>query len=473
VDTVRGNNATQFIKMYWGNTAAVDSSKGTAVFDTSLGYKTVLHMSEATGDVNDATVNAVVGTNTGTTTTAGIAGAARRLAGTNAANTASEDGRQMIALGTPAALNFGGPLTMSAWVRWLNVAPTEGTSSYRTALWRGSSGGGEVFVRIGTTGEPNNYYAGRWTGSASLTTSTTVTASAAADSATWIHLSGVYNGSNWSLYRNGVLAGQSPDDPDGPQTPPTAWHIGRSGIGTNLNSRWWSGDIDEVRISRVARSADYMKLTYESQKAAQKLTDIGVVATVPRAPTDVMATAGAGFNTIAVSWMAPEDNGGATITQYKAYALSDTSKSCTTTGTLTCTITGLAAGSYVFSVRAINSVGASLPSPPSEPASPTVGIAPGVENVVFRVTDGNSPYAFRIPAGFLPTTERLSLSIFDTYGRTVWSGSVQPSRTIVAEVAWDGRTTAGAKASTGIYLARVQVERTGGTVESVHGGVKR
>src|SRR5690606_9905242 len=116
------------------------------------------------------------------------------------------------------------------------------------------------------------------------------------------HLAGVYNGTNWSLYRNGVLLGTSDDDPDGPQAPPTAWHIGRSGIGSNLNSRWWAGDLDEVRISRTARSADYMKLSYESQKAAKKLTDIGLAVTVPRAPSGVFAVPGSGFNTISVTW---------------------------------------------------------------------------------------------------------------------------------------------------------------------------
>src|SRR5690606_2609268 len=69
IDTVRGNNSTQSIKMHWGNTEADSESNGAAVFDTANGYKTVLHMNEPTGDVNDATINAVVGTNTGTTTT--------------------------------------------------------------------------------------------------------------------------------------------------------------------------------------------------------------------------------------------------------------------------------------------------------------------------------------------------------------------------------------------------------------------
>jgi flagellar hook assembly protein FlgD len=273
------------------------------------------------------------------------------------------------------------------------------------------------------------------------------------------------------LYRNGVLLGTSDDDLDGPQAPPTAWHIGRSGVGSTLNSRWWAGDLDEVRISRTARSANYMKLSYESQKAAQTLTNIGVAVTVPRAPSGVIAFAGSGFNTISVSWTAPEENGGAAITQYTAYAISDPTKSCTTAN-LTCTISGLPAGSYTFSVRATNSAGQSLPSPPSEFASPTVGLAPGVGNSLFRVTGGPLPYSFRIPGALAATTERLSLTIFDTYGRTVWSGSVRPS-TGQNEISWNGRAASGARAPAGFYLARVQaVDKSGKTVEGVYKGTQ-
>jgi hypothetical protein len=470
VDTVYGNNNAQSIKMYWANPAATSQSSGSAVFTAGAGYKTVLHMNEPSGDVNDATVSGVVGTNTGTTTTAGIVGPARNFGGTNASNTASEDGRQMISLGAPEALNFTGLLTYSAWVRWLNIAPTEGTSSYRTALWRGSDGGGEVFVRIGTTQQPNNYFAGRWTGSSSLTTSSPGTAVATGDSATWIHLAGVYNGTNWSLYRNGTFVSSSADDPDGPQIPTTAWHIGRSGVGATLNSRWWSGDIDEVHIANQARSADYLKLTYESQKLSQKLTNIAAAITVPRAPTDLIASPNATIGVLVLSWAAPEDNGGSAIIGYNAYVVGDSAKSCTTTGALTCNLTNLPDGSYVVAVRAINAVGQSLPSPLSEPATPT-GILGGLESRTFRVTGGDRPYSFRIPDGFVSTTERLSLSIHDTYGRTVWSQSIQPSKSQVREISWNGRATNGTKASVGMYVVRLRAEGAGTSLEAVQGSI--
>ena len=43
-------------------------------------------------------------------------------------------------------------------------------------------------------------------------------------------------------------------------------------IGGWYNNYDFVGDIDEVRISKVARSADWMRLQYENQKPLQTLT---------------------------------------------------------------------------------------------------------------------------------------------------------------------------------------------------------
>src|SRR5690606_23827454 len=55
VDTVYGNRNNQLFRLHWGNAAAVDSSKGSAVFDTAAGFRAVWHMND-TGNVPDATV---------------------------------------------------------------------------------------------------------------------------------------------------------------------------------------------------------------------------------------------------------------------------------------------------------------------------------------------------------------------------------------------------------------------------------
>ena len=90
-------------------------------------------------------------------------------------------------------------------------------------------------------------------------------------------------------------------------------------------------------------------------------------AAVPEKPTGVVATGGKA--TATVSWTAPADNGSA-IT---AYAVSSTppSAGCTTTGALTCDVSGLTNGtSYTFTVRATNASGPSLSSIASNPVTP-------------------------------------------------------------------------------------------------------
>lgn len=92
----------------------------------------------------------------------------------------------------------------------------------------------------------------------------------------------------------------------------------------------------------------------------------GTPSDVPSAPTSVTAIGGEGQ--ASVSWSAPVSNGGSAITSYTVTA-SPGGSTCTTAST-SCTITGLGAGSYTFTVVATNSAGNSSPSS----ASPSVSV---------------------------------------------------------------------------------------------------
>ena len=107
------------------------------------------------------------------------------------------------------------------------------------------------------------------------------------------------------------------------------------------------------------------------------------------APSNVTVSTAAGEATI--TWSASAANGGDTITAYTATA-SPGGQSCTwSSGSLTCTITGLTNGvSYIFAVVAINGAGSSLPSAPSNPAMPVA--APGAPTALIATVGSGSAF---------------------------------------------------------------------------------
>ncbi|MDQ6793773.1 MAG: fibronectin type III domain-containing protein [Chloroflexota bacterium] len=117
-------------------------------------------------------------------------------------------------------------------------------------------------------------------------------------------------------------------------------------------------------------------------------------ATVPGAPTGLVATAGNGA--VALAWTAPASNGGSPITGYTATA-SPGGATCTT-ATLGCTMSGLANGtSYSFTVRAHNAVGPGAASAAATATPVAPATVPGAPTGLSATTSPTTP-------GAAPTT---------------------------------------------------------------------
>jgi hypothetical protein len=91
-----------------------------------------------------------------------------------------------------------------------------------------------------------------------------------------------------------------------------------------------------------------------------------------REPTSPLNVTGVARNgAVVVSWSAPANDGGSAITEYVVTS-SPGSASCTTSGQLTCAITGLTNNTnYTFTVVATNALGTSSPSTASSTVRPT------------------------------------------------------------------------------------------------------
>ncbi|WP_338796768.1 IPTL-CTERM sorting domain-containing protein [Acidovorax sp. DW039] len=117
------------------------------------------------------------------------------------------------------------------------------------------------------------------------------------------------------------------------------------------------------------------------------------LASVPDAPTGLVATAGNGRVTL--SWAAPASNGGSPVQHYTVSGTPGGSCQVTTT---TCTIEGLTPGTvYTFTVKATNTVGDSLASA-SASATPLASVPDTPTGLVATPGNGRMTLSWTAPA---------------------------------------------------------------------------
>jgi len=267
VDTIRGNNATQSIMMYWGNQDSGFSASVKAVFDTANGFQGVWHLGDMPhSPVRDATVNRYNGESPDTAApevAEGIIGTCRAFNGTTDFITMP---------GTASGkLDFSenGTYTVGAWVSldtFDNVSHCIVSKGYEQYYLRSTYISTNLpsatpyweFVEFGETD--------KWQAS-----------NTPALSKQWTMLVGVRDGNRQLLFSNGELVDSTTDTWFNAVARTTAndLFIGRFSkkvtVPVNEGYCYFRGSIDEVRITSTARSPYWIRLSYMNQRSDDRL----------------------------------------------------------------------------------------------------------------------------------------------------------------------------------------------------------
>ncbi|MBN1600161.1 MAG: DUF2341 domain-containing protein, partial [Chitinispirillaceae bacterium] len=263
IDTVFGNDATQYITMYWGKSGVSSKSDGMTVFEKENRHAGVWHFGESSGSLYDATSYSYTCTRNGNMAqTTGTIGYGQTFDGSG----------DYAELGDYLNLGYNN-FTVSAWVK-------RGSTGTHTIAGKTNGGGPSSLYGWCFTFDLNGYLyfytasgGSAWgdAGSFWLRSSSTLT-----DNTAWHYVTAVINKSSNSLCKIYIDGADKSGTTTGSIT-----DVGS--IANTLNTRIGSesaggsqfqGSLDEVRTSFSARSSDWIKLCYENQKNNQTISNI-------------------------------------------------------------------------------------------------------------------------------------------------------------------------------------------------------
>ncbi len=257
LDTLMGADDSQYVTMYWGNGSATSNSSGENTFSTSDGYQGVWHFDNS---LLDATSNSNDGSDNGTTnTTTSMIGDARDF-----------DGSSDVQVADHSSLDNSNKMTWSVWVRPTALGGAQGILGKRIssadnvdyAYTMFFYTGDDVFLDIETANDRLQ----------------TVTSFA---NNNWYHVMAVFDGtlaagSRSKIYRNGVLDVTATETSTGIGNKACDLVFGKLNVAYATS---FSGIIDEARIENTARSADWVKLCWVTQKSDTTILAFGAVDT--------------------------------------------------------------------------------------------------------------------------------------------------------------------------------------------------
>jgi len=233
----------QEIRLHWGHSNAASASDGKSVFNASNGYLATWHMDPSLAD-STVTLNAK---DHGTQDTPGQIGRARRFL--RGQGLSAGEGINHFPTGSQ-------PHTTEAWFR-------SSTPNSTLVGWGRERAQGKVVMQFRS---PPHINIDAYFSDANAQSRNAIASDA------WTHVVHTYEKGLPRLYVNGVLDSGPPNRaaPLSIQNPASLW------IGGWYGHYDFVGAIDEVRISNIARSPEWVRLQYENQKHLQTLVGIPV-----------------------------------------------------------------------------------------------------------------------------------------------------------------------------------------------------
>ena len=228
-------NVRQELRVFWGKAGTASESNAKAVFNESNGYASVWHL----GDVVADEVGTLESKDVGTTAVRGMIGKARHLAG-----------KQGVFCGDKIA-NYPSGDSAHTTELWFRAEQANGT----IIGWGNEGGGRGSKVRMLFQSPPHIRVDSDFSD---------IKSDSRQPMKEWLHVVHTYGDGPRRIYINGKLDAEAPTKLD-IKNPARLW------LGGWYHNYDFVGDLDEVRVSRVARSADWVRLEYENQKPMQTL----------------------------------------------------------------------------------------------------------------------------------------------------------------------------------------------------------
>ncbi|MBF0431000.1 MAG: DUF2341 domain-containing protein [Fibrobacteria bacterium] len=250
VDTILGDNSEQFITMHWDNATVAEGEDGAAVFDTADGFTGVWHLGETGATDSDGFKDATANGDHGTGVSLDMSSSGSSVVGSGQTFDGIDD---YVDLGESQGLDGVTSFSVSFWC----LADTVAFSSFAGILARGTEerlGAPYVYGVVGDSSIRMTFTTLDVEGDGDVVT-------APLEQGKWHYVSFTWDGNVVTAYLDGV-----PGATDTTTGTVLRTSDGNNWIGAMPGWGKWDGKLDEMRISSLPRSADWVKFCYETQK---------------------------------------------------------------------------------------------------------------------------------------------------------------------------------------------------------------